>query len=68
MVSKDSGMKDIAVTTEFYDWLLNKKKGTDKSMEDCLRRLTKFKPRKPVPTKETIKNLRQLKKKMQGRK
>lgn len=46
MVSKESGLKDIAVTIEFHEWLLNKKKGKEKALEDCLRRLAKFKPRK----------------------
>jgi predicted CopG family antitoxin len=46
MVSRDSGKKDIAVENDFHDWLLNKKKGKEKSLEDCLRRLTGFKARK----------------------
>ncbi len=46
MVSKQSGKKDIALTLEFYQWILNKKKGTDKAIEDTLRRLVKYKTRK----------------------
>ncbi len=65
MVSKDSGKKDIAVEKEFYEWLLKKKQWNESRLEDCLRRLTRFKPRKPLPTKETLRNLKSLKKKMQ---
>lgn len=35
--------KTIKLTQEFYDWLLNKKKGKEKAIEDCLRRLTGYK-------------------------
>ncbi len=46
MVSKDTGKKDVALTIEFHKWLQKKQRWNDKSLEDCLRRLTKFKPRK----------------------
>ena len=46
MVSKESGLKDIAVTIEFHKWIKKKQRWNEPSLEDCLRRLTKFKPRK----------------------
>jgi hypothetical protein len=51
MVSKQSGKKDVALTNEFHQWLKKKQKWNDKSLEDCLRRLTKFKPRKEMKQK-----------------
>ncbi len=45
MVSKSSGKKDVALELEFYKWLIDKKKGTEKALEDTLRRLTGFKQR-----------------------
>ena len=46
MVSIDSGKKDVAITNEFFKFLKKKQKWNEPSLEDCLRRLTKFKPRK----------------------
>lgn len=46
MVSKSTGKKDVAIEKEFFDWLLSKKKGKEKAIEDTLRRLVKFKERR----------------------
>ncbi len=45
MVSKSTGKKDIAVKEEFYDWIIDKKQGKEKAIEDTLRRLLKYKKR-----------------------
>lgn len=46
MVSRDSGTQDVALTIEFKKFLKKKQKWNEPSLEDTLRRLTKFKPRK----------------------
>ena len=51
MVSKDSGKQDIAVEIEFKQWLLKKKKWNEERLEDTIRRLVGFKPRKQSKSK-----------------
>ncbi len=45
MVYKDDIRKTVAVEKVFWDFIENKRKKSE-NLEDCLRRLTKFKPRK----------------------
>lgn len=45
MVSKNDIRKTVAVEESFWDFIENKRKKSE-NLEDCLRRLTKFKPRK----------------------
>lgn len=45
MVSRNAMRKTIAVEENYWDFIENKRKKNE-NLEDCLRRLTKFKPRK----------------------
>jgi len=46
MVSIESGKKDVAIDLDFFKFLKKKQEWNEPSLEDTMRRLTKFKPRK----------------------